>query len=93
MFVASFKNMLFGASSILSPKLMKHVATMFHGNFVILPASVHEVIIVNSPESGHMSDFANMVSEVNRTAVAPIDRLSDSVYAWNETDGLHTVPV
>lgn len=93
MFVASFKNMLFGASSILSPKLMKHVANMFHGNFVILPSSVHEVIIVKSPEPGHVDDFVNMVSEVNRTAVDPVDRLSDNIYAWDEEGGLHTVPV
>lgn len=48
--------------------------------WVILPSSVHEMIVAPVPEGMDKDDFVEMVRSVNETEVAPKDRLADN--AW-----------
>ena len=62
---------------------MQQIGDIVGGNFYVLPSSVHEVLIV--PDNGTMElrDLSAMVYEVNRTEVAPQDRLSDNVQYYD----------
>lgn len=72
-----------GASLVLQDDLMQQIGDIVGGNFYVLPSSVHEVLIV--PDNGTMElrDLSAMVYEVNRTEVAPQDRLSDNVQYYD----------
>lgn len=76
-----------GAAAILSDKAMKDAKAMIGEDFLILPSSRHEVLLV--PRSSHMSirELTDMVREVNRTVVDTRDLLSDHVYRYNSRSG------
>ena len=56
-------------------------------DLVILPSSIHEVIVVEYPEHADPAIFKNMVMEVNESAVDEMEKLSDSVFVYRRTTG------
>lgn len=83
MFVLSNKNKLNGACELINASAMKQISEKLGGDFIILPSSVHEVIILPITEETDLNILSNMVVEVNETQVDPIDRLSDNVYRYD----------
>ena len=75
-----------GAAAIFYPGVMDQVGERLNGDYFILPSSVHEILVV--PDDGNISfrELTDMVKEVNRTQVAPEDRLSDQVYHYDTVD-------
>ena len=71
-----------GAAAIFYPGVMDQVGERLNGDYFILPSSVHEILVV--PDDGNISfrELTDMVKEVNRTQVAPEDRLTDQVYHY-----------
>ena len=72
----------FGASALLYPGMLEMVSEKVGGNFVVLPSSIHEVIILGDPGFGGYEDLASMVREINANEVAESDKLTDSVYLY-----------
>ena len=72
-----------GAAVIFYPDLMAKIGDSQQVNFFILPSSTHEVILV--PDNGKMElcNLESMVKDINASAVAPKDRLSDTVYHYD----------
>lgn len=56
-------------------------------DLVILPSSIHEVIVMEYPEDVDLALFKNMVMEVNESAVDEMEKLSDSVFVYRRTTG------
>lgn len=82
MIVVSNEDRAFGAVSIFHPEVQEELADRIGGDFFILPSSVHEVIVVPAdPE--RIEEFKDMVYSVNQEQVAPQERLSDQVYAYD----------
>jgi hypothetical protein len=52
-------------------------------DYFILPSSVHEVLIVPKNDQMDLKTLESMVQDVNATQVAPEERLSDHVYAYD----------
>ena len=52
--------------------------------FAILPSSIHECLCVPFQSESDLLTFADMVKEINATAVALEDKLTDSVYIWKD---------
>ena len=76
-----------GAAAILTEKAMKDAREMIGEDFLILPSSRHEVLLVPRSTSFSIRDLADMVKEVNATAVDREDLLSDHVYRYNSKAG------
>lgn len=74
-----------GAAVILYEGLLLQISKNFHQNLVVLPSSVHEVILVpvseNAPE--RLIFFQDMVREVNETQVMDDEILSDHAYFYS----------
>lgn len=87
MVVGTNKQRLYGASVMLSNKVIEELAKQFNGEFAILPSSVHEFIAV--PTQGSSDDYRKMVTEVNDSEVDAIDRLTYNVYRYK--DGLISI--
>lgn len=83
MYVLSNREKMYGASSILYSENIRQLAKQLNRNLIILPSSVHEVLLV--PDNGHMERefLLDMVREVNDTHVDPEEILSYNVYYYD----------
>lgn len=84
MYVLSNENNLYGAACMLYDNVLHDFADELNSNLIILPSSVHEVIIVPENEIVDSERLSQMVKEVNRTQVAEEEILSDSVYIFKK---------
>lgn len=76
----------FGAAAILYDGVLEMVREKIGRDFLLLPSSVHETLIVPYDTELSISDFREIVQEVNATQVEITERLSDSVYFCNGRD-------
>ena len=72
-----------GASVILYPKLIKKLANDFKSDFVLLPSSVHEWLLIPAESPENISMFSQMVTEVNDTQLSDEEKLSDHAYYYS----------
>ena len=81
-----------GASAMLYPGVLKNLADKVDDDLVILPSSIHEVLLMPEKDSGEAEHMNRMVREVNRSSVDRADRLSDHIYYFRREGCLITVP-
>lgn len=83
--VSNYKNFQ-GAGAILYPNLLKDFSNTFSEKIkglVILPSSIHELIIIPYTNGMEVDSLEAMVREINSTQVAREEVLSDSVYFYD----------
>jgi hypothetical protein len=83
MYVLSNEDKLNGAAVLLNDKVMDDITEKLGQDYFILPSSVHEVLIVPKNDQMDLKTLESMVQDVNATQVAPEERLSDHVYAYD----------
>lgn len=82
-----------GATCMVYPGLLKELADKLQDNLIIIPSSIHEVLIL--PEKSTkgtytLADLKNMVCEANDTQLTDDEVLSDHAYLYiRETGELH----
>ncbi|HCT92145.1 MAG TPA: hypothetical protein DF613_12330 [Lachnospiraceae bacterium] len=87
MYVLTNRDKIFGAFCIFYPHVQQHISDYLNASYYVLPSSIHEVILV--PDSGQISGFElqNMVAEINRSQVDPMEILSDNIYYYDREKG------
>lgn len=71
-----------GASAILDVTALKELAQKLNVHkFIVLPSSIHEMIVIPDNENSNIDEFNMMVQDVNETQVEPEERLTDRAYA------------
>ena len=84
MYVLTNRAKLNGASAMLYSEKIRELADKLQSDLLILPSSVHEVLLLPD-DSEHQYDFyRQMVEEVNTTQVEPEEILSFSLYCYNK---------
>ena len=78
MFVLSNKTKCCGAIAVISAK--EELEKRFPNGYVVLPSSIHEVLIVPIEDGVRESELTAMIQEVNGTQVAPEERLADRAF-------------
>ena len=78
-----------GATVILYEDLLRQLAEKFQQDFLLLPSSIHEVLLipVDSADSEDLSRYTRMVQEVNETQLADDEILSDHAYYFSRITG------
>ncbi len=88
MYVVTNSEKIFGAVEMMNPDAMKKAAEIFQKDFIILPSSIHEVLLLPYfGEPNELAQMAQMVREVNDTQVAEQDILSYHVYHYHYDTG------
>lgn len=82
LYILSNQREIHGASAILYPGVLKKYADMLGRDLIILPSSIHEVLLVPSDEGIHVCALRKMVQQINASEVLPEERLSDQVYLY-----------
>lgn len=81
MYIVSNTDDYQGATAITYPSAIEGLTNMLGDNFVIIPASIHECIVLPIPNGMEDPVMLNeLVQEVNVTSVDPTERLSDHIY-------------
>lgn len=81
MYVLTNSSKINGAAMLVVPGVMEMIREKIGHDFVILPSSIHECLIVK--KLADIDEYRTMVREVNNTQVDPQDRLSDNVYYYD----------
>lgn len=93
MYVLSNAKRINGATTLIYQNMLKQIADYFCKNLIILPSSIHEVLIIPADKeesSEQLLPYSNMVREVNATQVSDEELLSDHVYLYQrDTDSIH----
>ncbi len=70
-----------GASAILDKEALAELSRYFHTNrFIVLPSSVHEMLVIPYTEESDLTKFSNIVKEVNMTQVDENEQLTNRAY-------------
>lgn len=92
MYVLSNKEKFYGAASILDKATMDSIFDKFGGGFIIIPSSVHEVIILPYKEDSlSANELSDMIRQVNTSSVTNTEVLSDHPYIYNKSTGICTI--
>lgn len=83
MIIISNESRVNGAIGIFDRETMDAMAEKY-GDFILMPSSVHESLIVPEAAGLSVADAMAMVKEVNETQVEPQDRLTDNVYKYDK---------
>lgn len=83
MYVLSNKKMVFGASAIMYSGIMQEIYNKIGGDFIIIPSSIHEVIIIKDTDPSENSYISGMIGEINENIVNDSEVLSNNFYKYN----------
>lgn len=91
MYVLSNSTGLYGAGGMLPEFGIEDFAKELGKDLVVLPSSVHEVILVPVEEGLVLRELSTVVKSINQTQVAAKDQLSDSIYYYSLASGMKQV--
>ncbi len=79
---------LYGSACILYPDMLRKLSDRLDANLVLLPSSVHEVLVMPGESDTPYDDLSEMVTTINRQQVDGEDQLSNQVYLYKRNDRL-----
>lgn len=77
---------IYGATCMIYPDLLSEIADIYQDDIIIIPSSVHEVMLFpkkNLPKDYTLDHLTDMVEEVNDTELHDAEVLSDHVYYYH----------
>lgn len=88
MFVITNKKKLYGASALSELQVLEKIANELDSDLIIIPSSIHELIVIKNEGELVIENIRNMVQEVNMTQVSIDEVLSDNVYIFERESGM-----
>lgn len=86
LFVLSNESGYYGAGCMLYENVLKLFSESTDSDFIILPSSIHEVLLIPSHNPDDCQELSVMVSNINQTGVSLEDRLSNQVYYYRREE-------
>lgn len=83
MYVLTNKDKQFGAITICFPEYLQKISKKLQGDYYLLPASVHEWIVVPVDEGADSTYLKYLVKSINDTVLNPEEVLSNGVYLYD----------
>ena len=84
MYVLTNQEKLYGAAALLYSEQLKNLAEQMDCDLLILPSSIHEVLLIPDDHQKGYDFYMKMVDEVNRTQVEPEEVLSYKLYRYSK---------
>ena len=83
LYVLTNSEKMYGASAMLYSDKIRELADRMQSDLLILPSSVHEVLLLPDDHEREYEFYRRMVAEVNTTQVEPEEILSYSLYRYS----------
>lgn len=94
MYVLTNKEEILGASAMLYSEEIKKLAERLDSDLLILPSSLHEIILLPDNQKEGYSFYREVVSEVNRTQVPAEEILSFNLYRYDrQKEEIELIPL
>lgn len=74
---------MYGAGCMLYDGVLKEFANAVDDDLVILPSSIHEVMLLPNQSAGSYEQLRSMVEAINQAEVPLEDQLSNQIYRYN----------
>lgn len=90
MFILTNHIKIHGSTCMVYPGLLKALAENLNDNLLIIPSSIHEVLIIPEKtiqDEYTLNDFKEMINEVNETQITDDEILSDHAYLYLKESG------
>lgn len=92
MYVLSNRLRIHGAACLLYPNCLKEIAGHIGSDLYIIPASIHELILLPVDKDTKLEELKSDVIRANEDIVEPENRLTDDIYIYErETDTIKIV--
>lgn len=87
MYILTNTHKVNGSSCLLYKDVLKSFSQKFNSDIIILPSSIHEVILIPHSDDLYPEQLNQMINDVNSKEVNDTDILSDHIYTYSlETD-------
>ena len=76
---------IYGATCMVYPNLLNEIADLYEDDIIIIPSSIHEVLLFpqkNLPHGYTLESINSMIKTVNKTDLSDVEILSDHVYYY-----------
>lgn len=94
LYILSNTSLLNGATVILYDGLLRNIAEEMESDLILLPSSIHEIIILPDIEGLDIKVMEENVRWINKREVAVKDVLSDNIYKYNkEKDNVYLISI
>lgn len=91
MYVLTNRYKLNGSGCILYPNLLHDLAARLESDLLILPSSIHEVLIIPARNHSSPDELSDMVKDVNSSQLSREEILSDHIYYYSRENGQLTM--
>ena len=91
MYVLSNSSGISGAGCLLYEGILKDFASCSGSDLIILPSSIHEVLIIPHNQDISLDELAETVLTINQEEVLEEDRLSNHIYFYSKSNGKLTI--
>jgi hypothetical protein len=85
-YILTNKHKTNGATVLLYEGLLTELSDYFKSDFLIIPSSIHEVLVLPAIYPVNPDEFRTMIAQVNDTAVTAEEYLSDHAYLYKKED-------
>lgn len=92
MYVLSNEQNYFGASVLYYPGVLKEISKRFQSDLIILPSSIHEVIVLPVSGEEQFDEMNEMIEDINKEQVADEEVLSGHLYYYNRSTEKLMIP-
>ena len=82
LYVMTNQSGLYGSSCMLYQHVLRDFAARIRQDLIILPSSVHEILLTPDPPDTSYEELSQMVTAINRQDVPLEDQLSNQVYRY-----------
>lgn len=86
LYVLTNQTGLYGAACMIYQDILKDFAARLEKDLIVLPSSVHEVLLTPDSLDTSYEDLSNMVRTINTQEVPLEDQLSNQVYLYTRSD-------
>lgn len=87
LYVLTNSYMVHGAAAVLYPGVLEKAAEQLGNDLVVLPSSIHEMMLLPYGGEAMIPELSWLVREVNRSEVAEDEVLSDHLYVYRRDTG------
>lgn len=87
MYIFTNRSRIKGAAAMLRTDLLDRFAKAQESDLIILPSSVHEVILLPAMDDEDAAELRRIVQDINEKEVQEEERLSDEVYYFRRSTG------
>ncbi len=86
MYILTNYRKLYGACCMLYPNLLEQISAKLNADLIILPSSIHELIIMPAHSRSQCEELCELVTEINLTELHAGEILSDHVYYYSSEE-------